>query len=90
MPIMPSLFWAVLAGTALLGGAVIVHLLSGRELARTRANLFDAMRFLESTKRAKARAPAQPQWPAGSSQYSNQQLDALTYQQRLQSQQRRE
>jgi len=44
---MPSFFWAVLAGTALLGGAVTVHLFSGRELARTRANLLDALRHFE-------------------------------------------
>ena len=38
------LFWAVLAGAALLGGAVAVHLLTGVQLVRTREKLLEQVK----------------------------------------------
>ncbi len=48
---MASLFWAALAGAALLGSALVVNLLFGRDLLRTRTNLFAVKRLSESTRR---------------------------------------
>jgi hypothetical protein len=47
---MPSLFWAVLAGAALLGAAAIVNMLFGRDLTRTRTCMFAVKRLSESTR----------------------------------------
>jgi hypothetical protein len=48
---MSSLFWAVLAGAALLGAATVVNLLFGRDLARTRSKVLGVGRLLERTRR---------------------------------------
>jgi hypothetical protein len=48
---MPTLFWAALAGSALLGSAIVVNMLFGRDLTRTREKIFGVQRLADNTRR---------------------------------------
>ena len=48
---MPTLFWAALAGSALLGSAIVVNMLFGRDLTRTREKIFGVQRLAGKTRK---------------------------------------
>jgi hypothetical protein len=48
---MPSFYWAVFAGVALLGAAAVLNMMFGRDLTRTRANLLVVKRLSAGIRR---------------------------------------
>jgi hypothetical protein len=48
---MPSFYWAIFAGVALLGAAAVINMMFGRDLTRTRVNLLAVQRLSAGIRR---------------------------------------
>jgi hypothetical protein len=62
---MPSLYWAILAGVGLLGGAAVLNGVLGRDLARTRDTIFAVQRLSKGLRRLNEAAVGNAQKTVG-------------------------